>query len=257
MFRLAHALGVSRNDLVDGRPDEPPRHAHAARRARLLRLTGKECRDRPGTHGVGRIALPGHHYPVVLPVNCTVDGRAVAHRTSDFGIAATAAGSDVGFQVDRTDLMHVQAVQDDPDEIRTVPRPEGDRATAAGLMSAPPVCITADAGVVAAARHMERNRVKHLPAVDADGLLVGTVSRADPVKAFLRDDRAIAEQIADEVLGGIDGIDPPPWTSKSIRDGSRSAAPSTRPPRRRSSTGCAVRSTASSRSPTGSGTRPK
>ncbi|MFD0526520.1 CBS domain-containing protein [Kitasatospora arboriphila] len=75
-------------------------------------------------------------------------------------------------------------------------------------MSAPPVCITADASVVAAARQMERHGVKRLPVVDADGQLVGMVSRADLVKVFLRDDRAIAKQIADEVLGAIDGIDP-------------------------------------------------
>ncbi|MEV7182313.1 CBS domain-containing protein [Kitasatospora sp. NPDC093679] len=110
--------------------------------------------------------------------------------------------------VSEADLMHVQAVQDDPDEILAMPRLDGDRASAGELMSAPPVCITADASVVAAARHMERNQVKHLPVVDADGRLVGMVSRADLVKVFLRDDRAIAEQIADEVLGGIDGIDP-------------------------------------------------
>ncbi|GAA1072580.1 CBS domain-containing protein [Kitasatospora arboriphila] len=110
--------------------------------------------------------------------------------------------------VSEADLLHTQAAQDDPDEMRAVPRREGDRATAAGLMSAPPVCITADASVVAAARQMERHGVKRLPVVDADGRLVGMVSRADLVKVFLRDDRAIAKQIADEVLGAIDGIDP-------------------------------------------------
>ncbi|MEW1908102.1 CBS domain-containing protein [Kitasatospora sp. NPDC085895] len=110
--------------------------------------------------------------------------------------------------VSEADLLHTQAAQDDPDEMRAVPRREGDRATAAGLMSAPPVCITADASVVAAARQMERHGVKRLPVVDADGRLVGMVSRADLVKVFLRDDRAIAEQIADEVLGAIDGVDP-------------------------------------------------
>ncbi|MEV7182312.1 pyridoxamine 5'-phosphate oxidase family protein [Kitasatospora sp. NPDC093679] len=103
LFRLAHALGVSRNDLVEGRPDASPGLPRTARRARLLRLTEEECWDRLGTHGVGRIALLGHHYPVVLPVNYTVDGHAIVYRTSDFGIAATAAGSDVGFQVDRID----------------------------------------------------------------------------------------------------------------------------------------------------------
>ncbi|MEV6210194.1 pyridoxamine 5'-phosphate oxidase family protein [Kitasatospora sp. NPDC051914] len=101
MFRLAHVLGVSREELVEGRPDASPGRPQAARRARLLRLTEEECWERLGTHGVGRIALLGHHHPIVLPVNYTVDDHAIAYRTSDFGVAATAAGSDVGFEVDR------------------------------------------------------------------------------------------------------------------------------------------------------------
>ncbi|MEV8100684.1 pyridoxamine 5'-phosphate oxidase family protein [Kitasatospora sp. NPDC085879] len=103
MFRLAHVLGLSKEDLVEGRPDAPPGGPPAALHPRLLRLTEKECWERLGTHGVGRIALPGQPYPIVLPVNYTVDGRAIAYRTADFGVAATAAGSDVGFEVDRVD----------------------------------------------------------------------------------------------------------------------------------------------------------
>ncbi|WP_431682639.1 CBS domain-containing protein [Kitasatospora sp. KL5] len=110
--------------------------------------------------------------------------------------------------VSEADLLHTQALQDDPDEMRAVPAPDGDRATAAELMSAPVVCITADASVVAAARQMERHKVKRLPVVDADGRLVGMVSRADLVQVFLRDDRAISQEIADEVLGQIEGLDP-------------------------------------------------
>ncbi|MEW1913356.1 pyridoxamine 5'-phosphate oxidase family protein [Kitasatospora sp. NPDC085895] len=103
VFRLARVLGLSQVDLVEGRADAPPGLSPAPARARLLRLTEQECWERLGTHGVGRIALPGERFPLVLPVNYTVDGRAVAYRTADFGAAAAAAGEDVAFEVDRVD----------------------------------------------------------------------------------------------------------------------------------------------------------
>ncbi|MCU7826259.1 helix-turn-helix domain-containing protein [Kitasatospora sp. DSM 101779] len=103
VFRLARVLGMSRADLVEGRTDAPPGGPRAAPRPRLLRLTEQECWARLGTHGVGRIALPGERFPLVLPVNYTVDGTTVAYRTSDFGAPAAAAGDDVAFEVDRID----------------------------------------------------------------------------------------------------------------------------------------------------------
>ncbi|PBC75594.1 hypothetical protein BX265_0263 [Streptomyces sp. TLI_235] len=103
VFRLARVLGFTVADLVEGRADAPPGRPAAAPHPRLLRLTEEECWERLGTHGIGRIALPGHRFPLVLPVNYTVDGTTLAYRTADFGVAATAAGEDVGFEVDRVD----------------------------------------------------------------------------------------------------------------------------------------------------------
>ncbi|WP_030276333.1 CBS domain-containing protein [Streptomyces sp. NRRL B-24484] len=110
--------------------------------------------------------------------------------------------------VSEADLLHRQAVQDDPDEARTLPLPETDAATAGELMSAPPVCIAPDASVVAAARRMERHGVKRLPVVDGDGRLIGVVARADLVRVYLRDDRAVRREIVEDVLGAVDGVGP-------------------------------------------------
>ncbi|WP_317634082.1 CBS domain-containing protein [Kitasatospora sp. DSM 101779] len=110
--------------------------------------------------------------------------------------------------VSEADLLHRQAVQDDPDEARTLPLPDADAATARELMSTPVVCITPDASVVAAARRMERHGVKRLPVVDGDGRLVGMVARADLVRVFLRDDRAVRREIVEDVLGAVDGVGP-------------------------------------------------
>jgi len=73
--------------------------------------------------------------------------------------------------------------------------------TAEGLMSSPAVTARPEWTVVETARAMERSKVKRLPVVDADGQLVGIVSRRDLLDLFLRHDSEIAEEITDEVLG--------------------------------------------------------
>ncbi|MCA2229910.1 CBS domain-containing protein [Nonomuraea aurantiaca] len=71
--------------------------------------------------------------------------------------------------------------------------------TAGELMTASAHVTTPDSPVVAAARLMDRYGVKRLPVVDADGRLVGIVSRRDLLKVFLRAD----EEIRALVLAGI------------------------------------------------------
>ncbi|SDH74207.1 BON domain-containing protein [Sinosporangium album] len=63
--------------------------------------------------------------------------------------------------------------------------------SAGELMSRPPIVVLATAPVVGAARLMDRHGVKRLPVVDAEGRLVGIVSRRDLLKVFVRDDEAI------------------------------------------------------------------
>ena len=59
-------------------------------------------------------------------------------------------------------------------------------ATARELMTAPAVVTTADATVESATRLAAHKRVQRLPVVDADGVLVGIVARADLLRVFLR-----------------------------------------------------------------------
>ncbi|MFC7615405.1 CBS domain-containing protein [Actinokineospora soli] len=56
------------------------------------------------------------------------------------------------------------------------------------------------ATVNAAARLMSDRRVKRLPVVTADGVLVGIVSRSDLLGVFLRGDDDIAEEIRHDVF---------------------------------------------------------
>ncbi|MEU8925877.1 pyridoxamine 5'-phosphate oxidase family protein [Kitasatospora sp. NPDC048545] len=102
--RIAAALGVTRPELLSGhRPDAPPGQADPGPRPLLLHLTGPQCWELLGTHGVGRVGLPLGPAPVVLPVNYAVDAATIVYRTSPKGAAAPDDGSPASFQVDHVD----------------------------------------------------------------------------------------------------------------------------------------------------------
>ncbi|MFE2324429.1 CBS domain-containing protein [Streptomyces sp. NPDC059385] len=68
------------------------------------------------------------------------------------------------------------------------------------LMTTPAVTIRPDATLPQAARLMARRHVKRLPVVDADGTLMGIVSRADLLKVFLRTDEELTAEIRESVV---------------------------------------------------------
>ncbi|MHA7961738.1 CBS domain-containing protein [Streptomyces sp. L500] len=72
--------------------------------------------------------------------------------------------------------------------------------TAEDLMSTPAVTVHGGATVAEAARAMAHRGVKSLPVVDAEGRLVGIVSRSDLLKVYLRGDDDIAAEIRDDVI---------------------------------------------------------
>ncbi|WP_328490545.1 CBS domain-containing protein [Streptomyces zaomyceticus] len=80
--------------------------------------------------------------------------------------------------------------------------------TAGALMSSPAVVARPEWSVVRAARVMDRTRGKRLPVVDDDGRLVGVLSRSDLVQLFLRRDRAIQEEIVEDVVTHTLGLSP-------------------------------------------------
>ncbi|MEW2582943.1 CBS domain-containing protein [Streptomyces virginiae] len=72
--------------------------------------------------------------------------------------------------------------------------------TAGHLMTRPAVTVTKDATIAGAARLMARGRLKRLPVVDADGRLIGVVSRGDLLKVFLRPDADIGAEIRELIM---------------------------------------------------------
>ncbi|MEU2868626.1 CBS domain-containing protein [Streptomyces olivoreticuli] len=116
--------------------------------------------------------------------------------------------------VSEGDLIAKSAGQTDPFGRIPVPSLEAwERARAEGtraeeLMSAPAVCARPGWNVVEAARLMAVQNVKRLPVVDEADRLVGIVSRGDLLRIFLRDDRAIREEIVHDLLEHTLGLAP-------------------------------------------------
>ena len=75
-----------------------------------------------------------------------------------------------------------------------------DAKTVAEAMTAPAVTTTVKRPLAEVANTMIDQGVKRLPVVDADGVLIGIVTRADLVRAFIRTDEEIAAEIRDDVI---------------------------------------------------------
>ncbi len=72
--------------------------------------------------------------------------------------------------------------------------------TAGEAMTSPAVTIGPRRPVTEAAAKMIEEQVNRLPVVDDDGVLVGIVTRADLVRAFVRSDEEIAREIREDVI---------------------------------------------------------
>ena len=81
-------------------------------------------------------------------------------------------------------------------------------STAADVMTSPVTAIAASATIPEAARLMYREAVKRLPVIDADGILIGIVSRADLLKTFTRSDESIHRDISDNIVKKALFLDP-------------------------------------------------
>lgn len=86
--------------------------------------------------------------------------------------------------------------------------PRLEARTAGEAMSSPPITLRPDRDVAEAARLMIEQGVNRLPIVDAEGTLVGIVTRADLVRAFIRSDAEIEHELLEDVVLGNLGIDP-------------------------------------------------
>jgi CBS domain-containing protein len=75
-----------------------------------------------------------------------------------------------------------------------------DARDAADAMTSPPITIRPERPLAEAASLMLDRSVNRLPVVDHHGKLLGIVTRADLVRAFVRDDEAIEKEIREDVI---------------------------------------------------------
>ncbi len=78
--------------------------------------------------------------------------------------------------------------------------PRTDARTVREAMSAPAITIAAKRALTEAATAMVDEGVNRLPVVDAEGKLVGIVTRADLIRAFVRSDEEISAEISEDVI---------------------------------------------------------
>lgn len=88
---------------------------------------------------------------------------------------------------------------------------------AADAMTTPAITIESSRPIGEAARSMIENRVNRLPVVDV-GRLVGIITRADLVRAYVRSDEELADAIRQDVILRTLWLDPASFTVE-VKDG--------------------------------------
>ncbi|MFJ3921776.1 CBS domain-containing protein [Streptomyces sp. NPDC090022] len=146
--------------------------------------------------------------PTAVTVRPATAFKEIARLLQEFDITAVPV-------VDGT--RHPVGVVSEADLLRR--RTVGGTPTAEDLMTSPAVTARPEWSVVRAARVMQRHGVKRLPVVDAGGRVIGVISRSDLIRLFLRPDRAISEEIVEDVLTRSLGIAPSSITV-DVEDGS-------------------------------------
>ena len=124
--------------------------------------------------------------------------------------------------VSEADMLTKEALDDEPGVLAGIlhrkDQAKARGVTAGDLMTATVVAVRPDDTVEHAARLMYDRRVKRLPVTDADGHLVGIISRADVLSVFDRTDEAIRKEITEGVLLGEFLTDPMIF-SVTVKDG--------------------------------------
>ena len=143
------------------------------------------------------------------------------HKVSAFPVL-DAAGKVIGV-VSEADLLTKEALYgEEPGVIDGIlHRRDQEKArgiTAGELMTAPPITVRPDDSVENAARLMYSRKVKRLPVVDANGHLVGIVSRTDLLAVFDRTDAEIRKEILTDVLAKEFSVNPDDFTV-TVKDG--------------------------------------
>jgi CBS domain-containing protein len=127
------------------------------------------------------------------------------HRIS--GVPVTDRDGKVLGVVSEADFVRKEA-SSDAGRKRAREGPVLEARTAGEAMTSPAITVGPECDVYEAARLMTDRRVNRLPVTDAEGKLVGIVTRADLVRAFVRSDDEIERELREEVVLRTLWIDP-------------------------------------------------
>ena len=125
--------------------------------------------------------------------------------------------------VSETDLLAKEALEGTvPRTLQSMTRQrvqsQVNGVTAADLMTKPAVTIGPDEPVAHAARLMYNQRVKRLPVISDDGVLIGIVTRSDVLSVYSRPDAEIQHAVIQDLILGTYRFNPDRFTV-TVKDG--------------------------------------
>ena len=124
--------------------------------------------------------------------------------------------------VSEADMLTKEALVDEPGMFGGIlhrrDQAKARGITAGDLMTTAVVAVRPEDTVEHAAKLMYDRGVKRLPVTNADGRLVGIISRADVLSVFARTDEDIRREITDEVLVG-EFLTDPRTLDVAVKDG--------------------------------------
>ena len=152
----------------------------------------------------------------VIAVKRSADYKEICSVLRQYGVSACPVINDAGKVVgvvSEADLLYKVADPDPPSGLIRLRWKLGEESkvnaiTAGQLMTSPAVSIQPDAPVAVAARVMQDRRVRRLPVVGPDGMLIGIVSRTDLLSVYERPDGDIRDEVLREIIAGEFGLDP-------------------------------------------------
>jgi CBS domain-containing protein len=126
------------------------------------------------------------------------------HRIS--GVPVVDDGRVLGV-VSEADILQKEAVEQGPGGLgrllgRTRSNVKKAARTAVEAMTSPALTVLPQRDVAQAARLLVQRGINRLPVVAEDGRLVGIVTRADLVRAFVRSDEEVARELREDVVVG-------------------------------------------------------
>lgn len=150
----------------------------------------------------------------VLPDTLLKEAARTMIRNKVSGLPVISDGAVVGI-VTEGDFLRQEANRDQPYRFSLLDALFGEGPSdppaverVAEVMTENVITITPEATIGEAARVMANKRVKRLPVVDEDGVLIGIISRADVVNAFTKPDEIIEDEIREDIIRRLLFLDP-------------------------------------------------